>query len=639
MSCCCEGKGQLCGEWTTKQRIAVYGTLFAVMGWAVYTGQISSDPPEQSPVLSKPSPESAAVSAVFGYTVGPLMLIYGHRIEETIVILNSLVTAGVDSFIESMQYLEDLNRDISGGRVMPGQIVNLLGIMLGAFSLSTTSLKVPKFKAMMKGGVIADLLVTAITDQIPGIDGCLCEGSPCSPVVNAAQYSIEPSCYKDKWVRWWIKYTVCGTAAIIAMKVQEMVRKWNASLLAANLCNEAIYDTSLALYPAYGLRIQPYRMFTLGMFAGFGFMSQLRLTLLDMGYDKPFCLRGMYVWLNRVGNVVMVPLMFTNRFGLAIKNLGIANEKPATKSAPIDLVTVQGRQAAWQLFKVVMLNPATSRMVLLFLNLVIFLLSCGAIAVGAAIVGSDEYSAFIDNSIVIVMMVGASFLVFTSFLGCRAGSSNTFKFLIPYSAVMLATLCMQMAGAIYIYENYGSASPAQMEGYIENKMLAQWEQGNCTAMPTVPPFNATCANPKQLWFQQFMQKGCEFKGPGDLTKIKGNLIQAMDKENENLVKYYSLKYNLVAGTKKRIYTCFDNRDLFYNETHVTDQNGLAAFCVCRSVLMSKLDSMRNLAIVGITMICVQVLLLLMSCKLMGIDLTEVAGGPGALTGGNKKITV
>ena len=134
-----------------------------------------------------------------------------------------------------------------------------------------------------------------------------------------------------------------------------------------------------------------------------------------------------------------------------------------------------------------------------------------------------------------------------------------------------------------------------------------------------------------------MNNGCEFKGPGDLTGIKRNLVNAMDNENENLVKYYSLKYNLVAGTKKRIYTCFTQHGIQYNESHVTDSTGVAAFCVCRSVLMSKIDSMRNIAIVGITMICIQVLLVLMSCKLMGIDLTEVS--PTALTGGSKKVTV
>ena len=75
---CCKKKGQICGEWSTKQRFYFYGTGLMVMGWAVYTGKISSDPPDDAPVLAPPSVESAAFTALVGYTLGPLMLIYGH---------------------------------------------------------------------------------------------------------------------------------------------------------------------------------------------------------------------------------------------------------------------------------------------------------------------------------------------------------------------------------------------------------------------------------------------------------------------------------------------------------------------------------------------------------------------------------
>ena len=37
---CCEGKGQLCGEWSTKQRLIFWGGIFCVLGWAVYTGRV-----------------------------------------------------------------------------------------------------------------------------------------------------------------------------------------------------------------------------------------------------------------------------------------------------------------------------------------------------------------------------------------------------------------------------------------------------------------------------------------------------------------------------------------------------------------------------------------------------------------------
>ena len=640
---CCKNKGQMCGEWSTKQRVAFYGSGLLVAGWAAYTGRMATDPPTTSPVLSQPSMESTALTALVGYTLGPLMLIYGHRIEETIVILNSLVTAGVGSFIESMKYLRELNADVSGGRVMPMQIVNLLKICLGAFALSTTSLKVPKFKAMMKGGIIADLVVTTITDQMPGINGCACEGYPCSPKINGALYEVEPSCFHDKWTRWWIKYIVCTIAALIATKVQEGVRKWNGAMLAANLCNEAIYDTSLALYPTYGQRIQPYRMFTLGMFASFGFMSQVRLVMLDCGYKRPFCLRGMYVWLNRVGNVVMVPLMFFNKLGHAMKNLGntdFAKAEGKAKPSAIDFASSKGRKAAFAAAKLVLLNPATARTTLLVVNCAIFCLASALVVLSATVLHSP-YVAFVKRDFILVLMLCGVFLIFTSFLGCRAGSSNSFKFLIPYSAVLAGCLVLQVAGGSYIYDNYKATSREAMEQFAQGKMEAAWVEGNCSMPAAMPPFSPNCTNPLYRSYQEFMINGCEYKGPGDLLPLRKDIITAMDNDNPDLVKYYTFKYTLVAETKNRIYQCLAEQNVAFNEVNVTDTTGAGAFCICRSVLMANLDAMRNVCIVAFIMVGLQVLLLLMSCKLMGVDLTEVdPTNPMAIVrGGGNKMTV
>jgi hypothetical protein len=376
-------------------------------------------------------------------------------------------------------------------------------------------------------------------------------------------------------------------------------------------------------------------MFTMGMFAGFGFMSQLRLMMLDAGYDRPFCLRDTYVWLNRIGNVLMVPLLFCNRLGVAMKNLGLndpnAPQKKKESTAPIDLATTHGRKAAWQMFKVLMLNPATSRIVLLFFNVCIFIMATVGMMFAARVLGSDYIGVFVSKDIVIATMVACGLLLFTSFVGCRAGSSNTFKFLIPYSAVLAVTLVIQATGAIYIYENYHTTSPEAAEAFVHDKMVTTWKEGNCTLAQTVPPFNATCTDPGLRWYQEFMNTGCEYQGPGDLTGIKTKLVEAMNTENENLVKYWSIRYQLVAGTKKRIYTCFKEKDIQHTDTTVFDTTGNAAFCVCRSVLMGNVDAMQNVAIAALTIIGIQVLLLLMSCKLMGIDLTEVS--PGAIVPG------
>merc|ERR1719163_2198852 len=237
-------------------------------------------------------------------------------------------------------------------------------------------------------------------------------------------------------------------------------------------------------------------------------------------------------------------------------------------------------------------------MVLLFFNLAMFLLSVGLLGLCAHVLDSEYVGVFIDRPWVIASMIAACALIFTSFLGCRAGSANQFKFLAPYSAILLVTLAIQVGAGAYVYDKHKASSRADMEALVQNKMEDTWVQANCTVPPVSPPFNVTCTNPKFLWYEKFVQTGCEYKGPGDLTPIKQNLVKAMNDENENLVKYYSLKYNLVAGTKRRIYDCFGKHGIKYTETSVTDDTGTAAFCVCRSVLMANLDGLRNLAIAG-----------------------------------------
>ena len=61
-----------------------------------------------------------------------------------------MITCGVDSFMESLQYIEKINSDVSNGKLMPQQIYDLTRIFLGAFTLSTTAVKVPSFKAGMQ---------------------------------------------------------------------------------------------------------------------------------------------------------------------------------------------------------------------------------------------------------------------------------------------------------------------------------------------------------------------------------------------------------------------------------------------------------------------------------------------------------
>ena len=69
----------------------------------------------------QPAVGSTVLAALFGYTVGPLMLCYGFKIKELIVVLNSLIANGINSFVGALAYLETLNADKAGGNLLPSQ--------------------------------------------------------------------------------------------------------------------------------------------------------------------------------------------------------------------------------------------------------------------------------------------------------------------------------------------------------------------------------------------------------------------------------------------------------------------------------------------------------------------------------------
>ena len=95
----------------------------------------------------------------------------------------------------------------------------------------------------MKGSVIASMFVGLALDQTPPLFGCVCEGAaggsvPCSTVLNPILYTLEPSCYNDKWVRYFITAGVMLLAGCASTYMQQKVEKFNCAVVAANLCNE-----------------------------------------------------------------------------------------------------------------------------------------------------------------------------------------------------------------------------------------------------------------------------------------------------------------------------------------------------------------------------------------------------------------
>jgi hypothetical protein len=64
------------------------------------------------------------------------MLLYGYQIEPLVVVFNAMMSAGFNDSLESLQNSEDLNREISNGRIVPAQMVELFTVLITTFTIS-----------------------------------------------------------------------------------------------------------------------------------------------------------------------------------------------------------------------------------------------------------------------------------------------------------------------------------------------------------------------------------------------------------------------------------------------------------------------------------------------------------------------
>jgi hypothetical protein len=111
------------------------GVLAACLGslaLGVYLGWFDLSLPEEEiatpPPEAQPSTESAVMTAMFGYILGPLLLCFGYKVPELVVVFNSLITCGVGSYIETLTYISQLNKQISHGKALPQQAIDFFQV-------------------------------------------------------------------------------------------------------------------------------------------------------------------------------------------------------------------------------------------------------------------------------------------------------------------------------------------------------------------------------------------------------------------------------------------------------------------------------------------------------------------------------
>jgi hypothetical protein len=225
-------------------------------------------------------------------------------------------------------------------------------------------------------------------------------------------------------------------------------------MAAANLVNEAIYDTTLAIVPRHSSRIQPCRAMSLGAFTLLGIYTQMILEIFEQyGAVDTYCL-PLFMFFHRIESMVIMPLLFLNSLCQNLAKMGSHDDdesgaEPAVPMNPIRMMRAKiPSPAQLGLLYDIFINPVTSRIVLFVLNLVLMIFSCCIVVMGFGCL-DPRFVVFFNQDFVILFIVGGVFMFFVSLLGFAGGASESVKYLLPYSIIIAVTLLFQIMAISY----------------------------------------------------------------------------------------------------------------------------------------------------------------------------------------------
>lgn len=599
--------------------------MFYVAGAFTWTTLASAEMADKVEAKSPPAEMSgnnrtvALAGAIFSYLFGPLVLFYGHKIQATLVVLNALIACGISSFVLSLQYMQATNAEVSGGKMMPSQLRNLFKVLLSTFTMATAALKVKNFNIALKGGVVASLCTTLILDQIPGQFNCACalgpEAYPCSPVQNPGLYNVEPTCFKDKWMRFAIRAAVVAVASYASTYVGRVVTSLNTCMVAANLCNEAIFDTALAVMPSYGNRMQPFRMIAFSFWVLFGYTVQYACDRFDNGKEVVILQQWLFRSIWATGKVVMVPLLMIN--GVAEKL-----EKAGEASAVADGAGGGGGASGGLCFLYGLLfNPTTAKIVMLVINTVMLGLAAGVLLLSTELVDIAE-AGYFDPAFVGILMATSVVLMVVSLCGCGGAITRKKAFLIPYGSLLIFIMVIELSVVGAFWDKYKALDAVDAGNKLKDYTSEAFTSGNCTTLGTPPygtanPYEVQCQT--QRWLETFVNEQCVYKGAADVRALTEEAVVTLRNGDFHQLRYYGRQLSFITTTEATIASC-----LHMHNSTINSPTGEGAYCVCSHVLLQKVEQIKRIGIVAIALCAVQVLLVLCVFILLGFDPIVIA---------------
>jgi hypothetical protein len=655
--CCCRGRSR--SSWSVWWRNLhprwrfriVLGSFFSifVLSWIISTAVLLKDvytelyvdpdtgSPRQDEQMEKMrhNPDegyssAAIMSAAIGYLLGPIMMLYGYQFNSLVVLSNALITVGVGDIVLSLQNVEELNKDISNGRVIPAQIVQMVEMALVTFTMVATALKIPIFNMALRAGTTANLVVSLVVHQIPPQYGCICAYGTikCSPVYKIGMYSVENECFWDWWFRFGVTWTMIILMIWHALQHRPYIKRVNLAFVAANLMCQAIFDTVLAILPSYGSRVQPFRMGAMLIFASFAFKFHYWMMQVDAqiaGEDRHHhidqeevedmklvpCLTNVVRFVRLVGKSILWPLTLLNAFvdqlkmagqhdmfREELKRLGFDEESKQNEVAD----RVRSRTGILQDRAIANASDANSKNLLRVLNLLVIPFAL-ALLIGACRAATSDYAKFVDTDVFVCAITASVTVCIFAIAGFVGALTRHKGALVCYTAFVSCCLFVQIAVACLIFSvdsriastdfvgtGFFNASTHRdkLDGYAyhiidkaKRQMVSIYSGSGCLArdadMPS--PFPISCES--HGWFESFVNNNCDYVNASNVADYEAMERDASVQQKWKLASFYYDKKQEAERTITSYTQCVQDNG-------ATTGSVEGVYCACREAVNAKI---------------------------------------------------
>lgn len=364
-------------------------------------------------------------------------------------------------------------------------------------------------------------------------------------------------------------------------------------------------------------------MLSFGTFVMVGYYTQSVLQEMeDKGashvstYFKPF-----FLFLHRIAAWIITPLIVMNNACAQLGKLGNPQDKGSKKNAGTIANLIKNSPDAQRAIYNIIINGVTSTVFIFLVNLLLFLLAATLLIASASLLVYGA-AAFFSMEAMICFIACSALLCIVAILGCGGAINRKFTYLVPYITVLMIALAIQIAAIVLVYQSYTGGSGADdlndATAHVQKVFEDTYQQGQCVAHYHPPEsFNISCVS--ERWLEVTVNTHCNFASELDMDRLKIEMTQAIADDNMPKLEQQVQKMQILTIQALQIKGCWHQKGVSLHSP-----TGTGVYCVCQSKIVEVVAHAKTIVHVAIALAVLQVLILCMSCHLIGVDVLKIA---------------